>query len=161
MEALEKGLPNLLQHVENMTTVYGLPAVVAINAFPTDTDAELKLVEDKCRELGVKVALSQVWEKGGEGGAALAEEVVRLCDEPNDFAYSYDLDSSIEEKIEAIATKVYRAKDISFGPIAKNQLKTADRTGIWESSRLYGKDTVQFFPMIPKLLVHPETLRYY
>ena len=102
LEALEKGLPNLLQHVSNIKDVYGLPCVVAINAFPTDTKAELDLVEAKCRELGVNVALSEVWAKGGEGGKALAEEVVRLCDQPNDFRFSYDLDMSIEEKLEAI-----------------------------------------------------------
>ncbi len=99
LKALEKGLPNLLQHVGNITNVYGLPAVVAINRFPTDTENELKLVEDKCRELGVNVALSEVWGKGGEGGISLAEEVVRLCEEPNDFRFSYDIDMSIEEKI--------------------------------------------------------------
>ena len=89
--ALEKGLPNLLQHVGNITQVYGLPAVVAINRFPTDTEAELKLVEDKCRELGVNVALSEVWGRGGEGGVALAKEVVRLCEEPNSFDFAYSL----------------------------------------------------------------------
>ena len=88
LEALEKGLPNLLQHVDNIKNVFGLPCVVAINAFPTDTAAELKLVEEKCRELGVNVALSEVWAKGGAGGTALAEEVVRLCEEPADFHYS-------------------------------------------------------------------------
>ena len=91
LDALEKGMPNLLQHVDNITNVYHLPCVVAINRFPSDTEAELKLIEDKCRELGVNVALSEVWAKGGEGGKALAEEVVRLCELPNDFEYSYDL----------------------------------------------------------------------
>ncbi|MBR5489679.1 MAG: formate--tetrahydrofolate ligase, partial [Oscillospiraceae bacterium] len=105
LEALEKGLPNLLQHVDNIKNVFGLPCVVAINAFPTDTEAELKLVEDKCRELGVNVALSEVWAKGGEGGKALAEEVVRLCEEPNEFTFSYEDDLSIMEKLNAIATK--------------------------------------------------------
>ena len=107
LEALEAGLPNLLQHVENITKVYQLPCVVAINRFPTDTEAELKLVEDKCRELGVNVALSEVWAKGGEGGLALADEVVRLCEEPNDFQFAYGDDLSLAEKIEAIeGTKV-------------------------------------------------------
>ena len=129
LEALEKGLPNLLQHVENLTGVYGLPAVVAINRFPTDTEAELKLIEDKCRELGVNVALSEVWGKGGKGGIALAEEVVRLCDEPNNFDFAYSLDMSIEEKIRAIAQKVYRADDINILPAAMKQLKQLEELG--------------------------------
>lgn len=129
LEALEKGLPNLLQHVENITGVYGLPAVVAINRFPTDTEAELKLIEDKCRELGVNVALSEVWGKGGKGGIALAEEVVRLCDEPNNFDFAYSLDMSIEEKIRAIAQKVYRADDINILPAAMKQLKQLEELG--------------------------------
>lgn len=121
LEALEAGLPNLLQHVENITKVFKLPAVVAINAFPTDTPAELQLVEDKCREMGVNVALSEVWAKGGEGGKALAEEVVRLCEEPNDFSFSYDENLSIMEKVEAIATRIYRADGVDFTPQAKQQ----------------------------------------
>ena len=108
LEALEKGLPNLLQHVDNVKNVYGLPCVVAINAFPTDTKAELDLVEEKCKELGVNVCLSEVWAKGGEGGKALAEEVVRLCEEPDHFQFVYDVNDSIETKLNAIATKVYR-----------------------------------------------------
>ena len=130
LDALEKGLPNLLQHVENITKVYGLPAVVAINRFPTDTEAELKLVEDKCRALGVNVALSEVWGKGGEGGVALAKEVVRLCEEPNNFNYSYSLDMSIEEKIRAIAQKVYHADDINILPAAAKQLKQLEDLGL-------------------------------
>ena len=106
LDALEKGLPNLLQHVENVTKVYGLPCVVAINAFPTDTKAELELVEKKCGELGVNVALSEVWAKGGEGGKALAEEVVRLCEQPNQFGFTYPLEASIEEKLESIFKRV-------------------------------------------------------
>ena len=129
LEALEKGLPNLLQHVENITGVYGLPAVVAINRFPTDTEAELKLVEDKCRELGVNVALSEVWGKGGEGGIALAEEVVRLCDEDSDFRFAYDAELSIEEKIRAIAQKIYHADDISVLPAAMKQLRQLEALG--------------------------------
>ena len=100
LEALEKGLPNLLRHVENITTVYKLPCVVAINRFPQDTEAELALVEKKCKELGVNVALSEVWGKGGEGGIALAEEVVRLCEQPNDFTFSYALADYIEQQVE-------------------------------------------------------------
>ena len=129
LEALEAGLPNLLQHVENITTVYGLPAVVAINRFPTDTEAELDLVEAKCKELGVNVALSEVWGKGGEGGIALAEEVVRLCEQPSNFNYSYELDMTIEEKIRAIAQKIYRADDINILPAAMKQLKQLEALG--------------------------------
>ena len=129
LEALEKGLPNLLQHVDNMKNVYKLPVVVAINAFPTDTKAELDLVEAKCNELGVNVALSEVWAKGGEGGVALAEEVVKLCDEPNDFTFSYESDLSIEEKINAIATKVYRADGITFTPAAQKELERLTALG--------------------------------
>ena len=129
LEALEKGLPNLLQHVENITGVYGLPAVVAINRFPTDTEAELKLVEDKCRELGVNVALSEVWGKGGEGGIALAEEVVRLCEADSDFRFAYDTELSIEEKIRAIAQKIYHADDISILPAAMKQLRQLEALG--------------------------------
>jgi formate--tetrahydrofolate ligase len=122
LEALEAGLPNLLQHVENITKVFKLPCVVAINAFPTDTKAELDLVEKKCKEYGVNVALSEVWAKGGEGGVALAEEVLRLCEQPNEFSYSYELDASIEEKINAIATKIYRADGVNYTANAKKQI---------------------------------------
>ncbi|MBQ2157652.1 MAG: formate--tetrahydrofolate ligase, partial [Oscillospiraceae bacterium] len=106
LAALEKGLPNLLRHVENITKVYGLPAVVAINRFPLDTEAELELVRAKCAELGVNVALSEVWAKGGDGGIELANEVVRLCEEPSDFRFSYESELSIKEKIEAVAKKI-------------------------------------------------------
>ena len=123
LEALEKGLPNLLQHVDNVKNVYGLPCVVAVNAFPTDTAAELALVESKCRELGVNVRLSEVWAKGGEGGKALAEEVVRLCEEPDHFQYVYDVNDSIEAKLNAIATKVYHADGVIISAPAKKQLK--------------------------------------
>lgn len=123
LEALEKGLPNLLQHVENVTQVYGLPAVVAINEFPTDTEAEIKLVEEKCKELGVNVVLSQVWGKGGEGGVALAEEVMRLCEQENHFDFVYPLDMPIAEKIETIAKRVYRADGVNFTAAAKKQIK--------------------------------------
>ena len=129
LEALEKGLPNLLQHVENITKVYKLPCVVAINRFPQDTEAELKLVEDKCRELGVNVALSEVWAKGGEGGVALAKEVIRLCDEPNDFTFSYELDKPIKEKIRDIVTKIYHGDDVAFTPNAEKQIKMLTELG--------------------------------
>ncbi|MDO4972705.1 MAG: formate--tetrahydrofolate ligase [Eubacteriales bacterium] len=123
LEALEKGLPNLLQHVSNVREVFGVPCVVAVNAFPTDTQAELELVEKKCAELGVNVALSEVWAKGGEGGMALAEEVVRLCEQPNDFRFAYELDTSIEEKLETICRKVYHADGVVLDANAKKQLK--------------------------------------
>ena len=129
LEALENGLPNLLKHVSNITNVYKLPCVVAINRFPLDTEAELKLVEDKCKELGVNVALSEVWAKGGEGGIELAKEVIRLCDQPNDFTFAYDLDMSIKEKIEAIVTKVYGGKDVNFTANAEKQIKTLTDLG--------------------------------
>ena len=131
LEALEKGLPNLLQHVDNVKNVYGLPCVVAINAFPTDTEAELKLVEEKCKEQGVNVRLSEVWAKGGEGGRALAEEVVRLCEQESSdsFKYVYELDSSIEDKLNAIATKVYRADGVVVTAAAKKQIQQLTELG--------------------------------
>ena len=129
LNALKAGLPNLLQHVENVTGVFGLPAVVAINRFPTDTEAELALVEEECRKLGVNVALSEVWGKGSEGGVALAEEVVRLCEEENNFSYSYELDLGIEEKIKAIAKKVYHAKHVIIQPPAMKELKKLEALG--------------------------------
>jgi len=129
LEALEKGLPNLLQHVENITNVYKLPAVVAINRFPTDTEAELALVEAKCKELGVNVALSEVWGKGGDGGIELAKEIIRLCETESKLEFAYDLDQSIEEKIRAVAQKVYRADDITFTAQAKKQLEQLTALG--------------------------------
>ena len=136
LEALEAGLPNLLQHVENITNVYNLPCVVAINAFPTDTKAELDLVEAKCRELGVNVALSEVWAKGGEGGVALAEEVVKLCESGDEagrsaetFTFSYDGELSIAEKIEAIAKRVYHADGVIFEPAAKKEIAQLEALG--------------------------------
>ena len=129
LAALERGLPNLLQHVDNIKNVFGLPCVVAINAFPTDTAAELRLVEDKCRELGVRVALSEVWAKGGEGGRALAEEVVRLCEQPSDFHCSYELDGSIEGKLEAICRRVYHADGVVLTPNAKKQAQRLTELG--------------------------------
>ena len=131
LEALEKGLPNLLQHVDNVKNVYGLPCVVAINAFPTDTKAELDLVEAKCKEQGVNVRLSEVWAKGGEGGKALAEEVIRLAeDTTNDhFQFVYDLEDSIEEKLNKIATKVYRADGVVLAGDAKKQVAQLTELG--------------------------------
>jgi len=129
LEALEKGLPNLLQHVSNVKNVFGLPCVVAINAFPTDTKAELDMVEAKCKELGVNVALSEVWAKGGEGGKALAEEVVRLCEEPNSFRQSYELDTTIMEKLETITRKIYHADGVVLTDNAKKQLAQLEALG--------------------------------
>ncbi len=130
LEALEKGLPNLLKHVENITKVFKLPAVVALNRFPTDKESELKLVQDKCKELGVNVALSEVWAKGGEGGEDLAKEVLRLIEEgKNDFTYSYELDMPIKEKIRNIAQKVYGADDVDFTPGASKQIAKLEELG--------------------------------
>ena len=129
LAALEKGLPNLLQHVENVTKVFKLPAVVAINRFPTDSEAELKLIEDKCRELGVNVALSEVWGKGGDGGVELAKEVVRLCEQPNGFTYAYDLDMTIEQKLEAIVKKIYRGDSVELTPNARKQMAQLEALG--------------------------------
>ena len=129
LEALEKGLPNLLRHVSNIKNVYKLPAVVAVNRFPTDTDAEIRLVIDKCKELGVNVVLSTVWAEGGKGGMALAEEVVRLCEQPNDFTFAYEDDATIEEKVEAIVKKIYGGNGVSFAPSAKKQLSTLKALG--------------------------------
>ena len=129
LEALGKGLPNLLRHVSNIKNVYGLPAVVAVNRFPTDTDAEIDLVIEKCKELGVNTVLSTVWAEGGKGGMALAEEVVRLCEEENNFTFSYETELSIEEKIEAIAKKVYGGDGISVLPAAKKQIDRLTELG--------------------------------
>ena len=123
LDALEKGLPNLLQHVDNIQNVFGLPCVVAINAFPTDTAAELALVEEQCRRQNVPVALSEVWAKGGEGGKALAEAVCRIAEGENHFAQSYGLELTIEQKIEAIVKRVYRGDGVTFSPEAKKQAK--------------------------------------
>ena len=130
LEALEKGLPNLLKHVSNITNVYKLPCVVAINEFPTDTQAEIDLVEKKCKELGVNVVLSQVWAKGGEGGVKLAEEVVRLCEQPNDsFTYSYELEGSIEDKLNQIVQKIYGGKRVVLTANAQKQAKELEALG--------------------------------
>ncbi len=123
LEALEKGIPNLLRHVSNIKNVYKLPSVVAINRFPTDTDREVELIIEKCKALGVNVVLSNVWAEGGKGGEELAKEVVRLCEEEKgDFTYSYELDGTIEEKIEAIVKNVYGGDGVSFLPNAKKQI---------------------------------------
>ena len=155
LEALERGLPNLLRHVENITTVFGLPCVVAINRFPLDTEAELALIEEKCKALGVNVALSEVWGKGGEGGKALAEEVVRLCEQPNDFHQAYELDTPIEDKLRAIVTKVYHGKDVVLTPNAKKQAKQLTEQGFGQYPICMAK-TQYSFSDDPKLLGAPE-----
>ena len=129
LEALERGLPNLLRHVSNVKNVYKLPCVVAVNRFPTDTDNEINLVIEKCRELGVNVRLSTVWADGGKGGVELAKEVVRLCEEKNDFTFSYELDTTIEEKIEAIVTKVYGGDGVVFTDEAKSEIERLSALG--------------------------------
>jgi formate--tetrahydrofolate ligase len=130
LDALKKGLPNLLQHINNMKTVFGLPSVVAINAFPTDTKAELDLVEKMAKEEGANVVLSEVWAKGGDGGKKLAEEVVRLCDEPSKFQFCYDEKSSIKDKIEAIAKKIYHADGINIEANAQKQIAQLEKLGL-------------------------------
>ena len=155
LAALEKGLPNLLRHVENITKVYGLPCVVAINRFPTDTEAELELVREKCRELGVNVALSEVWGKGGEGGVELAQEVVRLCETQGDFHYAYELGTTIEEKLNAIVRRVYRGADVVLTPAAKKQAQQLTAMGFCDYPICMAK-TQYSFSDDPKLLGAPE-----
>ena len=156
LAALEKGLPNLLRHVENITKVYGLPCVVAINRFPTDTEAELELVRAKCRELGVNVALSEVWGKGGDGGVELAREVVRLCESgEGDFRYAYDENMTIEEKLDAIVKKVYRGAGVALTPGAKKQAQQLTALGFGALPICMAK-TQYSFSDDPKLLGAPE-----
>ena len=155
LAALERGLPNLLQHVDNIKNVFGLPCVVAINAFPTDTAAELRLVEEKCRELGVSVALSEVWAKGGAGGTALAEEVVRLCEQPSDFRYSYALGGSIVEKLETICRRIYHADGVVLTPAAQKQARRLTELGFGELPICMAK-TQYSFSDDPSLLGAPR-----
>lgn len=155
LNALEKGLPNLLRHVENVTKVYGLPAVVAINRFPTDSEAELELIRTKCRELGVNVALSEVWGKGGEGGRELAEEVVRLCEQPNQFSFVYDSELSIEEKLDTIVKRVYHGSKAVLTPDAKKQAKQLAELGFGSYPICMAK-TQYSFSDDQKLLGAPE-----
>ncbi len=129
LDALKKGIPNLLRHVSNIKNVYKLPSVVAVNRFPTDTDAEIELIINECKALGVNVVLSDVWAKGGDGGTELAKEVVRLCEEENNFTFSYDTDISIEEKIEAIVKKIYGGDGVAFLPKAKKQIQQLTALG--------------------------------
>lgn len=129
VEALEKGLPNLLKHIENVTQVFGLPCVVAINRFTQDTDAELDLIRSKCRELGANVAMSEVWAKGGEGGIELAEEVLRLCELPHEFRHAYELDCTIKEKITAIVEKVYGGSGVTYSKAAAQSIAKLEELG--------------------------------
>jgi formate--tetrahydrofolate ligase len=155
LAALNMGIPNLTRHVENITRVYGLPAVVAINKFPDDTDAEIELVEKKCLEFGVRVALSDVWASGGEGGTALAEEVVRLCEEPSDFRFSYEVDLNIAAKIESVATKVYRAAGVQIAPEAVRQIEQLEKLGFGNAPVCIAK-TQYSFSDDPALLGAPD-----
>ncbi len=158
LEALKAGLPNLLQHVGNMKEVYGLPVVVSINRFPTDTEAELALVAEECEKLGVQAALTEIWAKGGEGGKALAEEVVKLCEEPNNFAYSYESDLSIKEKLEAIAKKVYHADGVDLVGQAPRQLKQLEALGFETCLSASPKPNIAFSDN-PALLGAPKGFR--
>jgi len=155
LTALEAGLPNLLQHVDNITRVYGLPAVVAINVFPNDTKAELELIERKCKSLQVNVAVSEVWAKGGEGGIKLAEEVVRLCEQPNNFEFSYDVNLSIKEKIEAIARKIYRADSVVILHEAQKRINHIEKMGLDKAPVCMAK-TQYSFSDDPSLLGAPK-----
>ena len=132
VEALKEGIPNLLRHVDNIQTVYGLPVVVAINAFPTDTSEELALVEEECKRRGVNVVLSEVWAKGGKGGQALAEEVMRLCQTESKLTFAYDVKESLKQKITDIATKIYHADGVEFAPSAAKQLQQLEELGFGE-----------------------------
>ena len=129
LEALKKGLPNLLKHVENVTVNFGLPAVVAINKFPTDSEAELAMIEDECKKLGVNVALSEVWEKGGPGGAKLAEEVLRIIDSPKNFNFAYEINMGLKDKITAIATKIYGADGVDFIGSSSADIENIEKIG--------------------------------
>lgn len=152
LQALEKGIPNLLRHVSNIKNVYKLPSVVAVNRFPTDTDVEIELVINKCKELGVGVVLSDVWAKGGEGGKELAKEVIRLCEEEKgDFTFSYDLDLSIEDKIRAIVQKVYGGKDISILPAAQKQIAQLTNLGFDKCPVCIAKTQYSFSDDMTKL----------
>ena len=153
--ALEAGMPNLLQHVSNIKDVYGLPCVVAINAFPADTKAELDLVEAKCRELGVSVVLSEVWAKGAEGGIALADEVVRLCEQPSDFRFCYDLDQDIYGKLHDIGHKIYHAEHVMMLPNAARKAKELEALGFGNLPICVAK-TQYSFSDDPKLLGAPH-----
>lgn len=156
LEALERGLPNLLQHLDNIKNVYGLPAVVVLNEFPTDTDEEIKLIEEKCKEKGVNVVLGKVWAEGGQGGQALAKEVIRLCEEEkNNFDFTYSLDISIVEKIRTIAKKVYRAKSVAINPKVQKEIERLEELGYGNLPVCIAK-TQYSFSDDPKLLGAPD-----
>ena len=151
MEALKRGLPNLLRHVSNMKNVYGLPAVVAVNRFPTDTDAEIALVIEQCKKLGVNVVLSTVWAEGGKGGEALAREVARLCDTKSSFRYCYDEKLPIKDKILAIATKVYGGKGVRYSPEAEAQIARLEELGFGNTPVCMAKTQYSFSDDATKL----------
>ncbi len=151
LQALEQGLPNLLRHVSNIRNVYGLPAVVAVNRFPTDTDAEIALVIRKCRELGVNTVLSDVWAKGGEGGEELAREVVRLCEEENAFRFCYDEKAPVKEKIERIVTRIYGGKDVAYTPEAKEEIARLSELGFGQLPVCMAKTQYSFSDDAKKL----------
>lgn len=155
LEALEKGLPNLLQHVENITRVFGLAAVVAINRFPTDTQAELDLIEQRCKQLNVHVALSEVWAKGGAGGFALAQEVIKLCETQNQFRYSYDTQLGIKEKLRTIVQKIYHGQDVELTTAAKKQAAQLESLGFGHLPICIAK-TQYSFSDNPSLLGAPQ-----
>ena len=144
LAALERGLPNLLRHVSNIKNVYGLPAVVAVNRFPTDTDAEIQLVIERCRALGVNTCLSTVWAEGGKGGEALAAEVVRLCGEKSEFRYCYGDELSLKEKIHAVVTKIYGGKGVVYTPEAEEQIATLERLGFGHAPVCMAKTQYSF-----------------
>ena len=156
--ALEKGLPNLLRHVENVTKNYGLPCVVAVNRFPTDTEAELTMVKEKCASLGVNAVVSEVWGRGGEGGLDLAAEVIKLAEGKNDFHFVYEDDLSLKEKIEAVASKIYRADGVDFTATAARQLASIEKDGYRRLPVCIAK-TQYSFSDDPKLLGAPEDFR--
>ena len=155
LEALEKGIPNLLRHISNIRDVYQLPSVVAVNRFPTDTDAEINLIIEKCRELGVNVALSTVWAEGGKGGEELAKEVVCLCELPNNFSFAYEDEDSIEEKITKVVTRIYRGDGIIIEPAAKKQIATLKALG-FDNLPVCMAKTQYSFSDDQKLLGAPE-----
>ncbi len=158
LDALHAGMPNLLRHVDNIQNVFGLPCVVAINRFPTDTEAELKLIEDECASHGVNVRLSEVWAKGGEGALELADEVMRLVEEPNDFSFAYEDGADIADALEAIATKIYRSEGVDFTPAAKRQLAELRENGFGNLPVCVAK-TQYSFSDDPKALGAPEGFR--
>ncbi len=151
LEALTLGLPNLLRHVSNIKNVYKLPCVVAVNRFPTDTDAEVELCISKCRELGVNCILSDVWAKGGQGGIELAEEVCRLCESENNFTYAYEDDTTIEEKLTALTTKVYGGARVEILPKAENQIKKIEKMGLGRLPVCVAKTQYSFSDDMTKL----------